>query len=102
MMRVRRQTAISEVDAPAIEELAAGRDSDEHRRVTVLGHADGRDSLHSSSRHVFLLPGRAPAADAVAHPRPDNDFRLSCRAACKNVGARKNRMATPVSFIRLV
>jgi len=41
-MRVRRQTAIGEVDAPAIEELAAGRDSDEHRRVTVLGDADGR------------------------------------------------------------
>jgi hypothetical protein len=67
MMRVRRQTAIGEVDAPAIEELAAGRDSDEHRRLTVLGDADGRGSLRSSSRHVFLLPGRAPAADAVAH-----------------------------------
>jgi hypothetical protein len=46
-MRVRRQTAIGEVDAPAIEELAAGRDSDEHRRVTVLGDADGRGSLRS-------------------------------------------------------
>jgi hypothetical protein len=56
-MRVRRQTAIGEVDAPAIEELAAGRDSDEHRRVTVLGDADGRGSLRSSSRHVFLLRG---------------------------------------------
>jgi hypothetical protein len=41
-MRVRRQTAIGEVDAPAIEELAAGRDSYEHRRVTVLGDPDGR------------------------------------------------------------
>jgi hypothetical protein len=28
VMRVRRQTAIGEVDAPAIEELGAGRDSD--------------------------------------------------------------------------
>jgi hypothetical protein len=59
-MRVRRQTAIGEVDAPAIEEFAAGRDSDEHRRVTVLGDADGRGSLRSSSRHVFLLPGARP------------------------------------------
>jgi hypothetical protein len=71
-MRMRRQTAIGEVDAPAIEELAAWRDSDEHRRVTVLGDADRRGSLLVSSRHVFLLTGRAPAADAVAHPRPDN------------------------------
>ncbi len=71
-MRVRRQTAIGQVDAPAIEELAAGRDSNEHRRVTVLGDADGRGSLRSSARHVFLLRGRAPAADAVAHSRPDN------------------------------
>ncbi len=51
-MRVRRQTAISEVDAPAIEELAAGRDSDEHRRVTVLGDADGSGSQH----HVKPVP----------------------------------------------
>src|SRR5205823_2628233 len=66
VMRVRRQT-IGEVDAPAIEELAAGRDSDEHRRVTVLSDTDGRGSLPSSSRHVFLLRGPTPAADAVAH-----------------------------------
>jgi hypothetical protein len=58
-MRVRRQTAIGEVDAPAIEELTAGRDSDEHRRVTVLGDADGCGSLRSVSRHLFLLRGRA-------------------------------------------
>jgi hypothetical protein len=51
---VRRQTAIGEVDAPAIEELATGRDRDEDRRLTVLGDADGRGSLRSSSRHVFL------------------------------------------------
>jgi hypothetical protein len=56
-MRVRRQTAIGEVDSPAIEELAAGRDSDEHRRVTVLGNADDRGSPPSLSRHVFLLLG---------------------------------------------
>jgi hypothetical protein len=29
MMRVRRQIAIGQVDAPAIEKLASGRDSDE-------------------------------------------------------------------------
>jgi hypothetical protein len=49
---VRRQTA-GEVDAPAIEELTAGRDSDEHRRVPVLGDADGRPMLHAHFRHVF-------------------------------------------------
>jgi hypothetical protein len=54
-MRVRRQTALGQLDAPPIEEFAAGRDSDEHRRVTVLDDADGRGSLRSSSRHVFLL-----------------------------------------------
>jgi hypothetical protein len=56
-MRVRRQTAIGEVDAPAIEELAAGRDSDEHRRVSVLGDADSRGSPRSCSRHVFSPSG---------------------------------------------
>jgi hypothetical protein len=30
-MRVRRQTAIGEVDTPAIEEFAAGRNGNEHR-----------------------------------------------------------------------
>jgi hypothetical protein len=56
-MRVRRQTAIGQVDAPAIEELAAGRDGDEHRRVAVLGDADDRGSLRSASRHAFLSFG---------------------------------------------
>ena len=55
VMRVRRQTALGEVDAPAIEQLAAGRDRDEHRRVTVLDDADAGGSLRSSSRHVLLL-----------------------------------------------
>jgi hypothetical protein len=45
MMRVRRQT-VGEIDAPAIEELTAGRDSDEHGRVTVLGDADDCCMLH--------------------------------------------------------
>jgi hypothetical protein len=72
-MRVRRQTAIGELDAPAIEEFAAGRDGDEHRRITVLGDADGCGSLRSSSRHVFLLRKHAPPADAVAHSCPDNN-----------------------------
>ena len=52
VIRVRRQTA-GEVDAPAIQQLAAGRDSDEHRRVTVLGGTGGR-VLHSRFRHVLL------------------------------------------------
>src|SRR5262249_53879073 len=55
MMRVRRKTAIGEVDATTIEELAVGRNSDEYRRVTVLRNADGRCSLRSSFLHVFLL-----------------------------------------------
>jgi hypothetical protein len=42
MMRMGRQTGIREHDAPAIEEHAALREGDEHRRVTVLGDADGR------------------------------------------------------------
>jgi hypothetical protein len=57
-MRVGRQTAIDELDAPAIEEFTSGRESDEHSRATVLGDADTRASLRSSSRHVFLLPER--------------------------------------------
>ena len=48
-MRMRRQTALGEVDAPAIKELAAGHDSNEHSRVTLLGDADGRDSLRVRS-----------------------------------------------------
>jgi hypothetical protein len=52
---MRRQTALGEVNAPAIKELAAGPDSNEHSRVTLLGDTDGRDRSGSSSRHVFLL-----------------------------------------------
>jgi hypothetical protein len=52
MMRVCRQAAIGELDAPAVEELAAGRDSYEHRRVAVLSDADYRGPLRSSSRHA--------------------------------------------------
>jgi hypothetical protein len=52
VIRVRRQTA-GEVDAPTIQQLAAGRNSDEHGRVTVLGDTGGR-VLHSRFRHVLL------------------------------------------------
>ena len=55
VMRVRRQAAVDELDAPAIEELAAWRDSDKHRRATVLGHADRRGPPRSSPRHVLRL-----------------------------------------------
>jgi hypothetical protein len=41
-MRVGRQTAIDELYTPPIEELAAGRDRDEHRRADVADI----DSLH--------------------------------------------------------
>ena len=53
VMRMRRQTTLGEVDAPAIEKLAAGSDSDEHRRLPLLGDADRRDSLRLLLRHVF-------------------------------------------------
>jgi hypothetical protein len=54
-------TAIGEVDAPSIEELAAGRDGNEHRRVAVFGNANDRCSLRSSFRHAFLHRGLNPA-----------------------------------------
>jgi hypothetical protein len=43
-----RQSALGEVDAPAIEKLAVGR------RITVLSDADRRGSLRSFSRHDLL------------------------------------------------
>jgi hypothetical protein len=51
VMGMGRQTASGEIDAPAIEQLAAGRDGDQHRRVTMLGNAHHRGSLRLSSRH---------------------------------------------------
>jgi len=51
---VRRQTA-GEVDAPAIEEVTVRRHGDEHRRVAVLGNADGRWMLNSCFGHLLLL-----------------------------------------------
>jgi len=46
------------------------------RSITFGWHlscdADGRGSLRSSSRHVFLLRGLVTTAEAVAHSRPDN------------------------------
>jgi hypothetical protein len=36
-----RRQAASEVDSPAIEQLAAGRERDEHRRVAMLRNTDG-------------------------------------------------------------
>jgi len=55
VMRMRRQTGIGEDDAPAIKEHAAGHDSNEHSRVTLLGDDAGRYSRCSSSR-----PGLSP------------------------------------------
>ena len=68
-MRMRRQTAIREEDATAIEEAAVGRDSDEHRRVTVLGDADGRGLPGLPSRHDFLRPElRLHCSRSRVHP----------------------------------
>ena len=53
MIRVRRQTA-GQVNASAIEQLAAKRDSNEYRRVTVLDDADGHLTLQSCFCHVLL------------------------------------------------
>ena len=68
MIRVRRQT-VGEIDAPAIEELTAGCDSDEHGRVTVLGDANDCCMLHWRFHHVPLLstPGIEPY---TRHPLP--------------------------------
>jgi hypothetical protein len=71
MMWVRRQAAIDELDAPAIDEFAARRDSNEHRRATILDDPDARASL-LSSRHVFLLRGRAALHVTVAGTSPDS------------------------------
>jgi hypothetical protein len=57
-MRVRRQTAIGKFNASAIQEFADARDSDEHRRVTGLGDADGRGSLRVPSLQVPLSSGQ--------------------------------------------
>jgi hypothetical protein len=86
---MRRQT-VGEVDAPAIEELTAGGDGDEHRRVTVLGHAHGRYLLRSRVRHVLLpAPGDSkfwnsarvkPLGEAAgAAPAPAHGPRLAAR-----------------------
>jgi len=57
VVRVRWQTATGEVNAAAIEQLAAGNDRDEDRQVTVLGDADGRGLLRLPSPHIL---SRAP------------------------------------------
>jgi hypothetical protein len=73
-MRVRRQTAIGKVNAPAIEEFAAARDSDEHRQVTVLGDADGRGSQSLPSHHVPLSFGQLTIVDRVSRSRSGGDI----------------------------
>jgi hypothetical protein len=81
MMRVRRQITVGEVDAPAIEELAGGRDRDEHRRVAVLGDADGCGSLRWSSLHLVLLvaaPVRLPRR-LLLSGSPGEATATSCR-----------------------
>lgn len=56
VMGVRRKTAVREVDAPAIEKLAARRDGDDDRGVAVLRDTDDGGSLPSSSRHFVFEP----------------------------------------------
>ena len=72
MMRVRRQAAIGEVDATAIEELAVRRDGDEHCRVAVLADADGGGSRGLRSDHVSLSTGAGYQDVTGAAAIPDN------------------------------
>jgi hypothetical protein len=76
MMGVRRQTGLGEVDAAAIEELATSADSHQHRRVPVLGDADGR-APHAHRRrpaaHVRRRDRRARRTNAtLARASPTN------------------------------
>src|SRR5262249_53074663 len=87
VMGVGRQTALGELDAPAIKEFAAGPDSDKHRRITVLDHADGRGALRSSFRQAFpplgiefrfhdpveLIPGETFKPGSVTAPLELNE-----------------------------
>jgi hypothetical protein len=56
VMRVRRQTAIGELDVPAIEERAAAREGNEPRRITMFGDADDCRSLQGLSFCYRLRP----------------------------------------------
>ncbi|MGD5468140.1 hypothetical protein QUS59_22960, partial [Xanthomonas citri pv. citri] len=64
VMGLRRQTAIDHLATPAIEELAAGHDRDEHRRASVLGGTHGRAWRRPSCRqevaggHIAILQAR--------------------------------------------
>jgi len=46
---------VREVNPAAIQEIAVRRDSDKHRRVTVLGDTDRRPSLRVCSYHRTLV-----------------------------------------------
>jgi hypothetical protein len=47
------KAAPGQLDASAIEQLAAGSDRDQHRRVHMLGNTDRRGWLQVSSPHVL-------------------------------------------------
>jgi hypothetical protein len=66
VMRMRRQSAIRQVDAPAIEALAASCDGDEHRRPAVLRDTDRRGFAAFVVRPRLSRSGHAPAADGQA------------------------------------
>ena len=112
VMRVRRQIAIGQVDAPAIEELAAGRDRDEHSRVAVLDDADGRRSVHSSFHHAVwpimnrsLGPGllrreRSPGVHPHGMPGWITDKPDGSRAVWEVEGESGNECST--QFFRLL
>jgi protein-L-isoaspartate(D-aspartate) O-methyltransferase len=67
-MRVRRQIAAGQIDAPAVEQLTPGRDRDQHGRVAVLGDAHGCRWLGWFARHFFSL---SAATIAAVQPRAE-------------------------------
>ncbi len=60
VVRMRRQS-LGEIDAAAVDELTAARESNEHSRVAVLCDTDDRFLLALPLRHV-LSPKQATAA----------------------------------------
>jgi len=67
VIRVRRQ-ASGEIDAAAVEDPSAGRQSDEYRRVAVVGDADSCSlQVIDSQAGIFDWNLRARAASVACH-----------------------------------
>ena len=68
VMGVRRHAAFGQFDLPAIEQLAPGRDRHQHRRVAVLGDADGC----GPPRAHYSLRGHGPNGSSRGWARNDS------------------------------